>query len=767
MRLSEQLSQRVFQLRAEQDVVEWLEAVGREGGIAWRALGGIENNVHTVEVASDPALALVERPINSIDALLDLKARERGETAASPHAAAQRWWDVPAGGLTAMDERKRADLAALIRITMVKSEDALRPTITVQDAGTGQHPDDYPTTHLSLLASNKKSATHQMGVYNAGGAASYRFARSTIIASRLAPQLLDGRRDETGVSVVRYDPLDPERFKSGTYQYLVARDGTIIRLDVERLPDLPYGSYVKLIEYDLSKYARAAYEPKSSLWHLFHAALPQPPLPMQIIETRADRFPGVRGDSERRTVNGLLHLLSRTQVADYAEERTIDLGAATGVVVLRYFVLNDGRDPDAYVSSDQGLTVTLNGQRQITRDRAWIKRNLDLNFLYRRLIVVVDGSGLTNAAKREIFSATRETGIDTPKARELIDRLVSELEDDEHLDELDELAKQQVLANATRTTTARVKRALANQIGAFMKGTMGGAKGGLHQRQRKRKRRRPGPPNPPNVDDLLLPEVPDALSVLNSPVRIHPGSTAPLLLAINAKNDFLPRHQAGLSVVVGPALAQHVRLRATGRLLGGRARLTLEATADAPEGTSTVRVALVVPTLGVLLTASGEIAVSKPKEEEEKPDKRSGGEPDIDVQWVGREQWASFTPPWNGNTVGTCNILREDPKDKRSTITRVEWVLNAAFEPYEQVTTEKRLGEEALARFRENYEYPLLFGMFKQRLAEEKKESEADDQGRRYDVPDDYVRGELSRMARAVLMAMEPDIAIAETVEAA
>jgi energy-coupling factor transporter ATP-binding protein EcfA2 len=67
-----------------------------------------------------------------------------------------------------------------------------------------------------------------------------------------------------------------------------------------------------------------------------------------------------------------------------------------------------------------------------------------------------------------------------------------------------------------------------------------------------------------------------------------------------------------------------------------------------------------------------------------------------------------------------------------------------------------------MKNFREGYEYPVLFGLFKQRLAEEQKEKEADDEGKLINIPDDYVRGERARMARAVLMAMEPEIHIAE-----
>jgi hypothetical protein len=324
MKLSRQLSERVFEIGSEEELTDWLSVVDKElGGVGWVPLGGIENNVHTVEVASDPALALVERPTNSIDALLDLKARALAETAPSPHEAAKRWWGVPSGGLSAMTEKSRRELADLIRVTMLESGAADRPTIVVQDQGTGQHPDDFARTHLSLLASNKKSATHMMGVYNAGGAASYKFSRGAMIVSRLAPSLLNGRDDEIGVTVVRYNPLDPDKFKSGVYEYLVAKNRTIIRLDLPMMPDLEYGTYVKLVEYQMPKYARAAQEPKQSLWHLFHAALPDPALPIRIVETRVDRFAGLKGTPTRRVITGLLHLMRQPGTAEYSDERML------------------------------------------------------------------------------------------------------------------------------------------------------------------------------------------------------------------------------------------------------------------------------------------------------------------------------------------------------------------------------------------------------------------------------------------------------------
>lgn len=100
MKISKKLAEEAFQITAPDEVVSWLAAVDKElGGLRWVPLGGIPNNVHTVQVSADPALALVEGPINSIDAALDLKAQEPKQTTLTPHEAARAWWGVPVGGL--------------------------------------------------------------------------------------------------------------------------------------------------------------------------------------------------------------------------------------------------------------------------------------------------------------------------------------------------------------------------------------------------------------------------------------------------------------------------------------------------------------------------------------------------------------------------------------------------------------------------------------------------------------------------------------------
>ena len=636
MKISNTLSERAFKLTKPDEVQSWLEDVDKElGGLRWFPLGGIPNNVHTVQVSADPALALVERPINSIDAVLDLKAEELKQTAPTPHRAARAWWGVPVGGLSDMKEDARRQLADLIRVVNLDSGDIDRPTVVTQDAGTGQHPDDFPKTLLSLLESNKKSKSHQMGVYNAGGSASYAFCPYTFLISRRAPQLLGGRADEVGVAVVRYNPLDPDKYKSGTYEYCVAKDETVLRLDVPSIPDyhsglpvLSYGTYVKHVSYELSKYHRGAHEPKRSLWHLFHAAVPDPPLPFRIIETRTNRFPGMKGTVERRVVTGLLHLLRRPGTAEYDDERPISLGSENGKVIARYFVLKEDADPEAYVNSEQGLTITLNGQRQGTKDRYWVKRTTDLHYIYRRLIILVDANELTNIAKREVFASTRESQKDSPLTRKILEYVLQEMRDDEDLHAVDEAARERARAEATRSTSEKVKRQLAAQVASFLQGSESGTRGGKPKPKTKTKKPKKLP-KPRPVDDSAMLEIPDTLKILTDPLVLHPGKRASLILYVNAKNGFLPKYASALTIVLGPEVKDHVSILSTGRLLGGRVRITLSASEEAPICKSSAQVALVDPNLPVLLTAAGSLEVVEPEQEDqEDKDRRVGGEPE-------------------------------------------------------------------------------------------------------------------------------------------
>jgi hypothetical protein len=96
---------------------------------------------------------------------------------------------------------------------------------------------------------------------------------------------------------------------------------------------------------------------------------------------------------------------------------------------------------------------------------------------------------------------------------------------------------------------------------------------------------------------------------------------------------------------------------------------------------------------------------------------------------------------------------------------RVEWLLNQAFGPYERTLEGKNLGESASKSFQDAYVYPVCWGMFQQNLAEYQKEHQEDEEGKTVEIPDDYVRGEIARLGRSVLMALEPELAAAAIAE--
>lgn len=756
-KINAKLSEELFSINNQKDLEAWLvEAKKSLGGVTWKPLGGNENNVHTVEVASDPALALIERPTNSIDALLDLKHLELAEDASSPHEAAQQWFGVPKGGLSAAStkELQRLNLADLIRITVHESDDGDRPTISIQDQGTGQHPGDFEHTLLSLHGSNKKSARHLMGVYGAGGSASYRFAKSTLVISRRAPSLLEGRADEIGMTLVRYNDLDPDKFKTGRYEYLATADGKIPRLEMKELPDLMYGTYVKLIEYQIDRYSGPAYAPQRSLYQLLHAALPDPALPVRVVETRAKRYSGVKGEQERRQVNGLQYLLNREGTCAYKEVRKIPVGSNLGQITLHYFVLAGKDNP--YTTAAQGLTIMLNGQRQVIKERAWLKRKLELFFLFKRLIVIVDGTQLSSEAKREMFSSTRESGVDTAVTRKVLDLVIEEIQGDEDLYAFEEAAKREALAGATERTSSKVKKQLATEIGAYLKGAMSGTQGG---RQRKRTTTRPRKPSIRNTDDSAMLEIPNRLRIVSDPIRIERGRNGSFLLEINAKNDFLPKYEEGLSVVIGPELKDHIKVRSKGRLLGGRVRVSLAASDETPIGSSSAKVALVIPELGVMLSDEKGLEVSEPKSERE--DGRSGGDLDIKIHWVTRDDWEALGEDWDEEMVGMCEVHRDDPV-RTDVITKAEWTLNRDFDPLQRVIEKRQLSEAQFQNLMDAYEYPVALGLFHQRLALDRSEAKAEEEGREAHIPMEYQKSEQVRLASAVLLALQPEIHLAE-----
>jgi len=597
-----------------------------------------------------------------------------------------------------------------------------------------------------------------MGVYNAGGAATLRFCSYAIIVSRRCPALLDGKPDETGVVVIKYNDLSDE-YKTGTYEFCTDTDGEILRLGVPALPETGYGTSVRHIRYKLRRYASMAWGPKASLWHLLHATLFDPPLPVMIRDRRAEQYAEVKRNRGEvtRVVTGLRHLLHRGDIAQYSEERQLFMGPDYGSVTLRYWVFADTvQDPDAYIRPEQALTLTLNGQRQGTRDRQWLRRRLDLHYLFNRMVVQVDCDGLTPGARREVFAATRESHTESKLTDQILDRVCEELKEDTDLGILEDQRRERALAGATETASERITKMLADRIAAGLPGAVVPGAGGP---SRQKKRRKSAKKTRKTYDDAEMLDVPDSLAILTKPVLIEPGHTASLWVGINAKNGFLPRHRDSFQLVIGPGLTDDVKVRSVGSLLGGETRIILEASDSTPTRTERLSVALVIPDMGVMLTDVGELQVTEPTDEEPEDDR--GGRPNVKITWAGRDKW-EIMGRWDERTVGVANLTRDDGTPSK--VSKAEFVLNSAFFALENAILAKGVSETGVTAFKDAYAYPVCWALFEQAMCQEVlvpkpvegSTSEQEGEEESTSTEEAYQKAEKERLARAVLMALEP-----------
>lgn len=121
------------------------------GTLKPRPVGDRPNNIGTVRVGSDPALGLVERVTNGMDTLLHLgKLLHPTDKPATPREAAQLWYGVPSDGLADMTDKERRELGERLQLWLDESGDPKRPTVVVEDRGTGQTAAEFPHTLFPL-----------------------------------------------------------------------------------------------------------------------------------------------------------------------------------------------------------------------------------------------------------------------------------------------------------------------------------------------------------------------------------------------------------------------------------------------------------------------------------------------------------------------------------------------------------------------------------------------------------------------------------------
>ena len=438
----------------------------------FKPVGQRTNNVGAIEVASDAGRSIVERVMNMLDAILEREHEiHHGQPdCRSPREAAMEWLGVPEkDGLSNLSNAQRQELARSAVLRLEPGEGPNSRIVTFMDRGIGIEPDALESTILSLNESNKISKHYVAGTYGQGGSSTYAFCRYTLIASR------HQNLDRIGFTVVKYQDLPAEDFKTGHYVYLVNDDKP---LEVSSIPrGFEHGTVVRHFGYNLAGYT-AVLGPKS-IYGVLQRVLFDP--------VSSIRFEN-RVNGWNRTIKGARNALngavdegdedSRGPILDHHVPLfNINLGEFGGVGI-EYWVLAEPKKgqvkkrtqpANSYVDATKPVILTHNGQNHGELSGRMVKEpksGADLAFLQTqgRLICHVNCDHLTPSAKRMLFASTREQSREGDVLRRITTELIDVLRADDELRLLNEVARDESLKAKDDEAQKEMRRNVARLL---------------------------------------------------------------------------------------------------------------------------------------------------------------------------------------------------------------------------------------------------------------------------------------------------------------
>ena len=299
----------LLKAESEAEVEEALRKAGylEDDANFWQPFGGFEMNLNQINnQQSDATAALVEKLINSIDAVLMAECHRAGldpkgtEAPRTMAKAVEQLFGVKDGRLENLMAKERTALAS--RIHFVATGAKPEPCYLVVDSGEGQTPASFKDTFLSLTKQNKDDIPFVQGRFNCGGTGVLPFCgehKYQLIISRRHPSCLvradDATGDLWGFTLVRRQRPAPGR-KSSMYVYLAPGRSTLTfaRQAIPALPgqssknkpapayavDLEHGTCIKLYNYRWRKKTLVTTDGRYELERFLHSV----PLPFRISE---------------------------------------------------------------------------------------------------------------------------------------------------------------------------------------------------------------------------------------------------------------------------------------------------------------------------------------------------------------------------------------------------------------------------------------------------------------------------------------------------
>jgi len=442
----------------EREVIKILKDAGYwDDPDAWRYYGDNENNFATIgNQQSAPDAALVEKIVNSVDAVLMRECLRRGIDPEGPDApqtlknALKSFFGIREGVLTNLGPKRRRELAQ--NIMVVASGRKSTPCYSIVDKGEGQTPLKMPETFLSLTKSNKLRIPFVQGKFNMGGTGALQFCGKhnlQLIISRRDPEIVklegdDGTSEYWGFTVIRRE--DPTSgMKSSTFKYL-APEGKILMFKAENLPLLPgeypnayerpleWGTFIKLYEYQLIGALKTVIT--LDLNYRLAVLLPNIALPVILYERR----PGYKAHTYHSVLSGLSVRLEEDKyenIEDGFPSSSILNIKGQEMKVQIYVFKKDARVE--HYKKDEGIIFTVNGQAHgFIPNSFFTRKSVGMSYLADSILIIADCSNFSGRAREDLFMNSRDRLRSGYLKREIEDTLAYLIKNHKGLRELKE-----------------------------------------------------------------------------------------------------------------------------------------------------------------------------------------------------------------------------------------------------------------------------------------------------------------------------------------
>lgn len=448
----------------EESVVKILKNTGFwDDSNAWIDYDRNPNNFSTIgNQQSSPDAALVEKIINSVDAVLMRECQRLGIKPDSDNApksiqeALEKYFNIREGKLSNVDARQRTKLAK--NILLVATGRKSNPCYSIIDFGEGQTPKKMQETFLSLNKKNKLNIHFVQGKFNMGGTGALQFCSRKynlqLIISKRDPLIAKYEDDETkdkwGFTIIRRE--DPKGgMKSSSFRYL-APAGEILMFNADYLPLLPgeysepysekfeYGTFIKLYEYQLKGYKTII---KLDLYYRLSLLLPNIALPITMYECR-----GYDSASDYIVMSGLSVRLDEDK-SDNLEPgfpSSCEMEVEGEKMKVLIYAFKQGKR-EKY-ARNEGIIFLVNGQAHGFLPQTFFERkSVGMSYISDSILVLVDCSKFNRRTQEDLFMNSRDRLRDTPIRDKIIEQLEDLIKNHEGLRALREKRRKEEMEN--------------------------------------------------------------------------------------------------------------------------------------------------------------------------------------------------------------------------------------------------------------------------------------------------------------------------------